>query len=107
VGALGSEWSFEETGHFLGGAKSDFLIENTSGAVVVGEVGANHQASYTQVAALGSEWTFVGAGDYLGEGHDQFLIENTSGAIVVGDWMAGAIHFTQVGGLGPEWHFHT
>ncbi|MFI4936381.1 MAG: hypothetical protein ACHP7N_17360 [Caulobacterales bacterium] len=84
---------------------SDVLIENTNGAIVVGEV-ANGQASYTQIAALGPEWTFVGAGDYLGEGHDQFLVENAGGAVVVGDWLNGQIHYTQVSGLGSEWAFH-
>jgi hypothetical protein len=72
----------------------------------VGEVGANNQASFTQVAALGPEWKFVGAGDYFGEGHDQFLIENSGGAIVVGDYFAGQIHYTQVSGLPSDWLFH-
>jgi len=89
----------------LGDGKSDFLIENTIGAVDIGEV-VNGVAQYTQIAALGSEWKFVGVGDYLGEGHDQFLIENTVGAVVVGDWTGGQIHYTQVAGLGSEWAFH-
>ena len=44
------------------------LIENTNGAVVVGEPGANGQMAYTQIAALGTEWTFKGTGDFLGTG---------------------------------------
>ena len=66
----------------------------------------NGQAEYTLLTGLGSEWKFVGAGDYLGEGHDQFLIENTAGAVVIGDWLNGAMHLTEVGGLGSEWTFH-
>ena len=59
VAALGSEWTFVETGDFLRDGKSDFLIENTAGSVVVGEVGSSGQAAYTPVADLGPEWKFV------------------------------------------------
>ena len=72
----------------------------------VGEVGANNQASYTQVAGLGQEWSFVGTGDFLAEGHDQFLIENTSGDVDIADYFGGQIHYTPVAGLGSEWAFH-
>ena len=52
VTALGSEWKFEGVGDFLGDGKSEFLIENTqTGAVVVGEVGANDQAPTPRSAA--------------------------------------------------------
>ena len=66
---------------YNGGPKSDFLIQNTTGAVVVGEVGSSGKAGYATVAALGPEWKFDGSGDYLGDGKSQFLIENTSGAV--------------------------
>ena len=89
---------------FNGDGVSDFLIENTSGAVVVGEVGGG-QAGYGEVAALGPEWSFKGDGDFLGEGHDQFLIENVAGAVAVGDYSGGQIHYSDVANLGPEWTF--
>ena len=92
-------------GDFLAYGHDQFLIENTSGAVDVGDVSGG-QTTYTQVAALGPEWKFEGAGDFLGEGHDQFLMENASGAVVVGDFVGGQIHYTQVAGLGSEWLFH-
>ncbi|MFI4936382.1 MAG: NF038122 family metalloprotease [Caulobacterales bacterium] len=88
----------------LGHGKSDFLIENTVGAVVVGEVSSG-QAGYAQVAGLGSEWSFQGTGDFLGAGHGQFLVENTAGAVVVGDVHTGQASYTQVAALGPEWSF--
>ena len=91
---------------FNGDGKSDFLIENTNGAVVVGEVGGGGEATYAQVAALGPEWTFVGAGDFLGDSDQGFLIENTSGAVVVGEVFGGRTTYTQVAALGPEWAFH-
>jgi hypothetical protein len=82
------------------------LLENTSGQLAIGEV-TNGNAAYTFLSpGIGPEWTFEGTGDYLGEGHDQFLVENTSGAVDVGDWTGGALHFTQVAGIGPEWMFH-
>ena len=55
VAALGPEWTFQGTGDFLGNGHDQFLIENTSVAVDVGNV-VNGQAQYTQVAALGPEW---------------------------------------------------
>ena len=73
---------------FNADGKSDFLIQNTSGAVVVGEDIGN-AASYSAVTGLGSEWTFVSDGDFLGSGSAQFLIENTSGAVVDGQEVAG------------------
>ena len=91
-------------GNFNGDGVSDLLLENTSGAVVVGEV-RNGAETYTQVAGLGSEWSLKGNGDFLGNGQDQFLIENTSGAVDVGNVVNGQAQYTQVAALGPEWTF--
>ena len=46
-------------GDYSGYGISDFLIQNTSGAVDTGMVqdGATH---FTQVSGLGSEWSFHG-----------------------------------------------
>ena len=90
--------------NFNGDGLSDLLLENTSGAVVVGEIN-NGAESYTQVAGLGPEWTFQGNGDFLGNGQDQFLIENTSGAVDVGNVVNGQAQYAQVAALGPEWSF--
>jgi hypothetical protein len=90
---------------FDGAGVSDLLISNTSGQVVVGQVGAGGQEAWTQVSGLGPEWTFRGAGDFLGDGRDQYLIENSNGAVVVGEVLYGAVTYTQIGGLGPEWTF--
>jgi hypothetical protein len=89
---------------FKSDGKSDFLIENTSGAVDIGEV-VNGSAVYTNVASLGPEWKFVGAGDFLGDGKDDFLIENTSGAIDIGEVANGGAVYTNLASLGPEWKF--
>ena len=88
------------------GAERDFLIENTAGALVVGEVGPGDAAQYTALGPLAGAWTVVGVGDYLGEGHDQVLLKGTSGAIDVGDVQNGQLHLTQVGAVGSEWAFH-
>jgi hypothetical protein len=89
---------------FLGDGRSDVLIQNSVGAVFVGEVESG-QAQYTQVAGLGPEWSFVGTGDFLGDGRTDFLIENTNGAIDVGEVVNGQTQYTQVAALGPEWKF--
>jgi hypothetical protein len=102
---LGFNVSSPTNSDFNGDQKSDLLIENTSGAVVVGEVGSNGQEAYTQVAALGSAWTFHGSGDFLGDGNTDFLIQNTNGAVVLGEVANGATTYAQVGALGPEWTF--
>jgi hypothetical protein len=88
-----------------GDGRSDVLIQNTGGAVVVGALGAGGQETYAQVAALGPEWTFVGTGDFLGAGVSDFLIENTAGAVDVGEVTGGQAQYTEVAGLGPEWRF--
>jgi hypothetical protein len=106
VAGLGPEWSIVESGDFLGNGKTDFLMENTNGSLVVGEVSAGNQVAYSVVGGLGPEWSFVGAGDYLGIGKDSFMIENTTGVLVEGTISAGHVSYTQVGGLGPEWKFH-
>jgi hypothetical protein len=89
---------------FNADGKSDFLIQNTAGVVVVGEVSGG-QAAFTAVTDLGPEWAFRGDGDFLGAGHDQAIIENTAGAVVVADVENGQAQFTQVASLGPEWKF--
>jgi hypothetical protein len=104
VGSLGPEWTFHGVGDYLLHGDDQFLIQNDSGAVVVGEV-INGQASYSLVTALGKEWKFVETGDFLGLGASQFLIENSSGAVVAADVHGGQASFTLVGALGPEWRF--
>jgi len=93
------------TDDFNGDGRADILIENTNGAVVVGEIGSSGQETYTQVAALGPEWSFVGTGDFYNDGNQGFMIENTNGAVVVGEVSSGVTTYTQVGALGPEWSF--
>jgi autotransporter passenger strand-loop-strand repeat protein len=90
---------------FNGDGRSDILIENTGGAVVVGELGSGGQEVYAQVGGLGPEWKFVGTGDFLGAGDDQILIENTNGAVDVGAVVGGMVEYTSVAALGPEWSF--
>ncbi|HEY1425058.1 MAG TPA: NF038122 family metalloprotease [Caulobacteraceae bacterium] len=90
--------------NFNGDGKSDLLVQNTSGAVVVGEVKSGALA-YSMVTGLGSEWKFEGNGDFLGDGKEGFLIENTAGAVVVGEVAGGKTSFTQLTGLGSEWSF--
>jgi T5SS/PEP-CTERM-associated repeat protein len=104
VSGLGSEWSFEGNGNFLGQGANDFLIENTTGGVYVGAVSSG-ATTYTPVTALGSEWKFREAGDFLGNGQDQFLIENTSGGVYLGNVVNGQAQYTPVTALGPEWSF--
>ena len=91
---------------FAGDGKSGILIENTLGAVYVGETGSNNQMTYTQVGGLGSEWSFHGTGDFLGDGKADFLIQNTLGAVYVGEVGSNdQAAYTQVAGLGSEWTF--
>jgi ELWxxDGT repeat protein len=89
---------------FNGDGVSDLLIENTEGAVVVGEVAAG-AAGFAAVAALGPEWTFHGDGDFLGDGKEDFLIENTAGVVAVGEVSGASTAYTAVASLGPEWSF--
>jgi hypothetical protein len=83
---------------------SDFLIKNTLGAVVVGEV-VDDQAQFTQIGGLGPEWTFEGTGNFLGGAAAGFLIENTNGAVVLGGVADGQATYAQISGLGHEWKF--
>ncbi|HWE98294.1 MAG TPA: NF038122 family metalloprotease [Caulobacteraceae bacterium] len=86
-----------------GDGVSDPLIQNSAGAVVVGEL-IDNSLTYHTAGALGPEWKFVGTGDFTGDFRSRYLIENSSGAIVLADSVTGS--YTVVGGLGPEWAFH-
>src|SRR5579859_6907488 len=90
---------------FNGDGRADILIENTNGAVVVGEIGSGGQESYHVVAALGPEWTFVGTGDFFNDGKQGFLIRNTNGSVDFGEVSGGAVTYTQLGTLGSQWSF--
>jgi beta-glucanase (GH16 family) len=87
---------------FTGSGISSFLIQNTNGAVDIGQV-ASGKAAYTQVTALGPQWTIASAGDFLGDGGCQFLMRAANGAIDVGEVQSGVAHFTQIGALAPQW----
>ena len=61
IGAVGPEWEFVGSGHYLSSASDDFLIRNTgnaaNGLIDVGAIG-NGKASFTLVGAVGPEWNF-------------------------------------------------
>ena len=90
---------------YYGDGQSQLLIENSSGAVVVGAA-ASGTAAYAEVSSLGPEWSFHGNGDFLGDGQSQFLIQNTAGQVDIGEVVNGAVVYTQVfSDLDPEWSF--
>jgi hypothetical protein len=90
--------------NFIDYGLSDFLIQNTSGVVVVSEV-AGGSANYVEAATLGTEWSFHGEGHFLADGNEGFLIENTAGAVVVGEIGSSQASYTAISSLGPEWKF--
>jgi autotransporter passenger strand-loop-strand repeat protein len=100
-------WTIEGAGNLFGDGQAQFIVENTSGTVEIGEVHSGTAAYTSQVVSLGPEWKFVGTGDFLGDGKDQFLIESTSGTVDVGEVNSAhsGVMFTTVGSLGPEWTF--
>ena len=53
---------------------------------------------------------FIGTGNYLDTDKTDFLLRNIGaiepGALLVGSVGNGAAHFTNIGGVGPEWNFH-
>ncbi len=100
---LGPEWSFEGVGDFLSEGHDQYLIENTSGALVIGDyAGAN---TFTTIGGLGPEWKFEGVGAFTGDGVAQFLIENGAGVVDIGQVVNGQASYSQIAGLGPEWKF--
>jgi hypothetical protein len=89
---------------FNADGRSDFLIQNTAGAVDVGEIFGG-KAYYIPTGSLGAQWTFEGDGDFLGAGSDQYLTENTSGAIDATQVSTHAAVISHLGTLGPQWKF--
>jgi beta-glucanase (GH16 family) len=87
---------------FLQNGVSDILIENTHGALAVGEL-SNGKMSYATIGGVGSEWSFHGAGAFSGDSHDQFLMENSSGTVAIGELQNGKAVYTAVSALGSEW----
>lgn len=82
---------------------SNLLIQNTSGAVYVGEVSGN-TVNYETLGGLGSEWTFSGTGDFLGDGLSDILLQNTNGSVYVAEVGPNvSAAYTQVASLGHEW----
>jgi hypothetical protein len=116
VGGLGSEWQFARTGNFLGHGQDDLLIRDSdNGALYVGEV-KNGSLQYTSIGGLGPEWQFYGTGSYDGASKAEFMLHNSNtGALVIGGVsesnnnrnISYSMHYTSVGGIGPEWNFHT
>jgi hypothetical protein len=100
---LGFKIALPRSTDFHNDGLSNLLIQNTAGAVDIGEV-SNGSVTWASIAGLGPEWKFVGTGDFLGDGLSDFLIENTSGAVVAGEIGPDvAATYTTVAALGPEW----
>jgi beta-glucanase (GH16 family) len=89
---------------YMQNGKSDILIQNTSGALAVGEVGSDGKEGYAHIGAVGSEWKFAGSGAFSADGHDQFLMQNSSGAVAVGELQNGKAVYSTVSSLGSEWN---
>ncbi len=91
-------------GDFKGEGHDQFLIENASGTVDIGDVVGGALVYHGFTSLVG--WTLVATGDYLGEGHDQFLLENASGTIDIGDDINGVVHLAQLSAISTQWIFH-
>ncbi len=89
---------------FNGDAKSDFLLQNTSGLVAIGEV-AGGQAGYAYPTALPAGWSFVGTGDFIGDGKADFMIQNASGLVAIGEIGGGQASFIFPTAIDASWTF--
>ncbi len=101
-----STWKFGGTGDFLGDGKDQYIVENTSGLVAIGEV-VSGQPTYIYPTALPAGWSFVETGDFLGAGKSDFLVQNTAtGSLAVGEVANGVAGFTFLPqGLDATWKF--
>jgi hypothetical protein len=100
---LGFKITYPGRTDFHNDGLANLLMENSSGAVEIGEV-SGQKVAFEHLGSLGSEWKFVGTGDFLGDGVSDFLIQNTSGAINVGEVGPDlTATFTHIASLGPEW----
>jgi hypothetical protein len=100
---LGYSIALPRANDFHNDGLGNLLIQNTSGAVDIGEV-SNGSVSWQSLAGLGPEWKFVATGDFLGDGLSDFMIENSSGAVAVGESGPDTkATYTTVAALGPEW----
>lgn len=108
LGGLGSAWSFEANGDFLGDGRAGYLLKSSDGLVTEAELGPDVRPVYTNVASLGSIWDIIGAGNLLGDGKADFLMQSTQGTggyLAVGEVQVSTGHasFTNLGSLGSAW----
>ena len=110
TGASASPSLVPSANDLTGNGLSDALMTASNGAVVLDQVSSS-KMGYTQISAIGPEWQFEGSGALLGDGHNQFILwygSNDSpifGSIVVGEDDGGAVSYTKIGAIGPEWQF--
>jgi hypothetical protein len=84
---------------------SDFLFQNTNGAVDIWTMNGTAPTAEKFVQALDPSWHVIGTGDFDGNGKADILFQNTNGAIDI--WgMSGATPTSQtfVQALDPSWH---
>ena len=60
LATLGSQWTFEGSGDYLGEGHDQFLLESTAGQVLLGDINSAGVLHLTQVSDLPSQWTLHG-----------------------------------------------
>ena len=78
------------------------MQSSATGALDLGQVGANKMATLTPFASLGT-WKVVGSGDFLGVGRDQFLMENAAGQVYLDQASGGSVTYHSIAKLGTTW----
>ena len=92
-------------GDFNGDGKSDLLLQNDNGAIVIETTNGLAVTGGGLINSPGPTWHVVGTADFNGDGQNDILLQNDNGAIV--DYLMNATTIT-AGNLltnpGPTWH---
>jgi CHRD domain len=107
LGAVGTEWSFLDTGDFNGNGISDMLSQrDTDGMLLIHTINANQVVGSSLLGQIGNEWDFLDGGDFDHNNTGDLLWQRDDGTLLVHNITNSQVSGSAtLGQIGNEWNF--
>jgi hypothetical protein len=98
-------WHAVGSGDFTDDGRSDILLQNDDGSIVIWEMNGTTITTGGLVSGALPGWHVRGTGDFNGDGHSDILLQNDNGSVAIWEMNGASIIFGNLVSTAPtSWH---